>query len=101
MSTLAEFFHGADTHLGVFYPTHYILAIYPGFEEAEAARRKLLQSGLDGEEVIAVPGQDMMRLAAEHQIKDGLSGVLMRKLSRLFGTEALYSEHDLAMAAHG
>jgi len=101
MSELATFFHGADTHFGVFYPTHYVLAIFETFEDAEKARQQLIASGWKGEEVIAVPGDDVVHFATEHWRKDGLWGLLMRELSRLFGTEAPYADHDLELAKRG
>ena len=101
MSTLASFFHGADTHLGTFYPTHYLLASYPSLKEAEDARNQLVASGYPRGEVIAVPGQDLAHLSAEHVLNDGLLGVVMRKLSRIFVTEVPYTDHDLKLAAEG
>ena len=53
MSTLASFFHGHDTHLGTFYPTHYVLAVYPSLKDAEEARRQLVAAGFPGDEVVA------------------------------------------------
>jgi hypothetical protein len=101
MSVLAEFFHGSDTHFGLFYPTGYIFAIYPGFEHAEQARQKLVLSGLRPEQAIAVSGEDVVHFTEEHKYRDGLWGMLMRELSRILATEALYADHDLSMAKHG
>ncbi len=101
MSTLATFFHGADTHLGTFYPTHYLLAAYSSLHDAGQARSSLIDAGFPADEVIAVPGNDMARLSAEHVLKDGLFGVIMRKLSRMFATEVPYTDHDLKLAAEG
>jgi len=101
MSTLASFFHGHDTHLGTFYPTHYVLAVYPSLKDAEEARRQLVAAGFPGDEVIAVPGGDMLRLCAEHVVKDGLTGAVMRKLSRIFVTEVPYSDRDVKFAEQG
>jgi hypothetical protein len=34
MSQLATFFNGSDTRLGVFYPEHFLIAIFPDVEQA-------------------------------------------------------------------
>ena len=101
MSELSEFFHGSDTHFGVFYPTGYVLAAFPSFDQAQEARQQLLASGFKSEDVVAVPGDDIVRFSAEHLMKDGLLGLAMRELSRTFGTEAAYADHDLEMAKRG
>jgi hypothetical protein len=48
-----------------------------------------------------VQGEEVVHFAADHALKDGLSGGLMTKLSRMFGTESLYAEKDLAAAKKG
>jgi hypothetical protein len=101
MSVLAGFFHGSDTHLGVFYPTGYIFAVYASFEQAEQARQNLVLSGLQREQAIAVPGEDVIHFTEEHKYRDGLWGILVRELSRILATEAIYADHDLKMAQHG
>jgi hypothetical protein len=101
MSVLARFFHGSDTHVGVFYPTGYIFAVYGSFENAEQARQQLVLAGLRREQAIAVPGEDVVHFTEEHKYRDGLWGMLMRELSRILATEAIYADHDLNMAQHG
>jgi hypothetical protein len=54
VSDLAYFVHR------VFYPTHYALASYPNLEDAEKATQDLVSSGLERENVIAVPGDDVV-----------------------------------------
>ncbi|SRR5258706_4927948 len=101
MSTLATFFKGSDTRFGVFYPTDYLVAIYRNEEEAAKARRVLFEAGMSDEDVVAVPGEDVVHFAQEHMKKDGVWGLLMTKLSQVFDTEASYAETDLDRAAHG
>jgi hypothetical protein len=101
MSKLAAFFKEADTAFGVFYPKHYLLAVFPSFEEADGAKEELLRAGRVDEDVIAVPGDEVVRFAEEHLFKDGLCGLLMTALSRSIGTEAAYADNDLAAAKKG
>src|SRR5262245_60938164 len=101
MSALGSFFHGSRTELGVFYPRHYLLAVFEGFQEAQDARLRLIDLGTSPDEVIAVPGEDVVQFAREHWRHDGLWGVLMREVSRRIGTEAQYADHDLEEAQQG
>lgn len=101
MSRLSTFFHGADTQLGVFYPTHYLVAVFPSLADAEAAGRRLSDAGVPAEDVISVSGQEAIGFAGEHFRADGLWGVLMTQLSRSIGAEAVYTDQDLAAAAKG
>src|SRR5437763_16366276 len=98
MSTLASFFHGADTHLGTFYPTHYLLASYPSLKEAQDARNQLVAYGYPRGEVIAVPGQDLAHLSAEHVFNDGLQGVDIRNISTHLLSVVFYTVHSIQFA---
>jgi hypothetical protein len=101
MSTLAAFFKESDTQFGVYYPKHCLMAMYPSLPDADQAQARLVNSGIPRKDVVAVPGEDLLQLAAEHTSKDGLWGWLMRHLSRAFSTEAVYADGDLDSAAHG
>ena len=101
MSTLAGFFHGSDTQLGVFYPVHYLVAIFPTLREALLARETLVHSVEPDDHAIVVSGEDLVLFAEEHGQKHGLWGLFMTALSRAFGSEAAYLDRDLEMARHG
>ena len=101
MNRLSTFFKGADTHFGVFYPRHYLLASFPNRAEADRATEKLRFAGCGDEDVISVSGEEVVHFAEDHCLKDGLWGALMTQLSRMFGTEAVYADNDLAMAKKG
>ena len=101
MSRLAGFFQGSDTRMGVFYPKHYLLAVFPSLSEAQEAARRLILAGRPSQDVIAVPGEDVIDLVEEHHKKDGLWGLLMTEVSRLMDTEAVYTDHDVKIAKTG
>jgi hypothetical protein len=101
MSRLSTFFKDGDVEFGVFYPTHYLLAIFPNLADADRAKEELNRAGRVDEDVISVSGQEVVRFAEDHLLKDGLWGALMTQLSRMFGTEASYADHDLAAAKRG
>lgn len=101
MSTLSMFFKGSDTRFGVFYPTDYLVATYRDDESAAQAKRVLFGHNLSDEDVVAVPGTEVVQFAQEHLQKDGLWGLLMTKLSQAFDTEAGYAVIDLDRAKEG
>ncbi|HEY2845630.1 MAG TPA: hypothetical protein VGJ09_18365 [Bryobacteraceae bacterium] len=101
MSVLAEFFRGSETQLGIFAPRDYLVALFPDFAAAGKAERSLLEAGFAAEEVIAVPGEDVVRFVKENARNSGLATLLMQSLSRMFETEEVYADHDCKLAAQG
>ena len=101
MSRLSTFFQGADVEFGVFYPKHCLLAVFENTAEADRAKKILMGAGFAPEDVISVSGEEVVRFAEDHLLKDGLWGLMMTELSRMFGTEAAYADKDLAAAKKG
>ena len=101
MNRLSAFFKSRDTHLGLFYPEHYLLAVFPNFAQADRAQEKLRHAGCGEEDVISVSGEEVVYFAEDHWLQDGLRGFLMRWLSRLLGTEEAYADKDLKTAKNG
>jgi len=100
MTRLHTFFHGADNYLGVFYPTGYLIAMFPDLNVAQEVAKDLQFSGLiQPDEVVAVPGIEVILHDKEHT--RGPLGFLMTSLSRLIGTEAFWADRDLHMARQG
>jgi hypothetical protein len=98
MSALTDFFHGSETRLGVFYPSHYLVAIFPNPQLAAQAVSKLRQAGFPQSEAIATDGQAVVDLDHEDS---GLASYVMQAVSRLIGTEQMFTDHDLDHARHG
>jgi hypothetical protein len=101
MSQLGTFFAGDDTRLGVFYPHHTLLAIFPDIEVAGRAKQQLRAAGFSDDEVLATSGSDLIELDEEESAKNGLHGYLMKELSRFLSTEAVYADNDLKHARRG
>ena len=80
MSRITEFFRDADTQFGVFYPTHYLLAVFPNPADADSAQKKLRQAGRLEEDVISVSGEEVVQFADDHFLKDGLWGDAWKSL---------------------
>jgi hypothetical protein len=98
---LFDFFKGAKTSLGVFYPWKYVIATFPSFEPAKAAGDALRQAGLGADELMAVPGEEMLKFFDQLRTETSLFGALMEGLSRVFATEAAFVEADIRRAREG
>lgn len=101
MSVLAEFFNGSETHMGVFAPRGYVIALFVDLNAATKAERNLLDAGFPPGEVIAVAGDDVVALVKEHASHSGVGTFLMQGLSRMFETEEVYADHDFKLASRG
>ena len=101
MNRLSAFFKGRDTHFGLFYPEHYLLAVFPNLAQADRAQERLRHAGCGEEDVISASGEEVVHFAQDHWLQDGLWGFLMRWLSRLLGTEEAYADKDLKPAKNG
>ncbi len=98
MSVLANFFKGSDTRLGVFYPNHYLVAVFRDPEKAAAVVQKLWHAGFEKGDAIATDGSAVLELDKE---ETGLMGFVMQAMSRFFATEQVFTDHDLEHARHG
>jgi len=98
MSLLTGFFKESDTQLGVFYPKHYVIAVFRDSRAAQRAMKDLWEAGFAQDEAIAVTGQEFVDLAKE---ETGPGNFVMQALSRFFATEQKTHDSDLERAHHG
>ena len=94
MPKLDEFFKGSQTTLGVFYPNHYLVAVFRDLAAAKKTVTKLHFAGFTRDAVIAAEGKDVIELAGE-------GSPLMQALSRFFSTEQKFTDHDVEHARRG
>jgi hypothetical protein len=100
MTTLTHFFKESDSSLGVFYPRHYIIAVFPTFEKTKEAAQALRGVGFGEDEVLAIPGSEILKYFEEFRANSGLWAGVMTMLSRAFGTEQVFVDEDVELA-HG
>jgi hypothetical protein len=100
-TTIANFFKESPASLGVFYPTHYIIAAFPKFESSERAAQALRCEGFSSDEVLAIPGSEVLEFFREFRAHSGLAAGVMAMLSRVFGTEQIFADDDVQMARDG
>lgn len=98
MSALKGFFKASDTQLGVFYPKHYLIAVFRDFKAAQEAVAKVRLAGFAGDEAIAVAGEDVLELTKE---ETGVGSFLMQAVSRFFATEQVSHDSDVQLAERG
>jgi hypothetical protein len=98
MSLLTGFFKESDTQLGVFYPKHYLIAVFQDSRAAQQAVNHLWKAGFAQDEAIAVAGQEFLDLAKE---ETGPGNFVMQALSRFFATEQKTHDSDLDRAKRG
>jgi len=98
VATLAGFFKESDTKLGIFYPNHYLVAVFDTVAAAGLAANKLRVAGFASDEVIATDGAEVIQLAKQ---ETGVANLLMQGLSRFFATEQIFTDNDLEHARHG
>ena len=101
MATLTGFFKGSDSTLGVFYPADYIIAIFPTFVAAQSASQSLRCAGLSEDEVLAIPGSEVLKYFEEFRANSGYWAGIMSMLSRAFGTEQVFVDDDVHRAQAG
>ena len=95
-----EFFFVAPIRRGVF-SRNYLIALFPDLSGAALAERSLCSAGFPRDEVVAVPGDDVVNFTKEHAEHSGLGTLLMQALSRMFETEEVYADHDVKLASRG
>jgi hypothetical protein len=101
MTTLGGFFKESDSKLGVFYPKHYIIATFPSFDKTKESAQALRIAGFSEDEVLAIPGAEVLKFFEEFHANSGLWAGVMTMLSRAFGTEQLFADDDVASAYAG
>jgi hypothetical protein len=98
---LSAFFKDNSTRLGVFYPTHHLLAVFQDLSLADTAKRELQKAGVLDEDIISASGEEAMSFATALAVEDGIWGLFMTRVSSAIGTEAAYSEEDFEAARKG
>ncbi len=98
---LADFFHGADTSFGIFYPKKHTVAVFPSFERAQAGYEVLSSVGFRMWEIIVVRGEEVERFLEEIRFHRALWDELVAEISRLLDTEVNLVEHYAYWARHG
>jgi hypothetical protein len=98
---LWNFFGPAPVNMGMFYPTGFVAAVLPSFEAAGRALKSLRAAGFQEDDAIAVSGEEMSAFLKDLRARSGVWGQLMGALSRMIGTEQLFTDVDVDLARNG
>jgi hypothetical protein len=98
MNNLVDYFRTSGTRLGVFYPTHYLIAVFRDPAGSEFVIHKLWNAGFAPSDAIAADGKAVLEFDKE---ETDLAGFVMQAISRFFATEQVFADHDLEDARQG
>ena len=98
MNNLVDYFKTSGTRLGVFYPSHYLIAVFRNPAAAELAVHKLWNAGFAPSDAIAADGKAVLEF---DKAETDLTGFMMQPISRFFATEQVFADHDLEDARQG
>jgi len=100
MQNLTEFFGGAPTSMGVFYPTDFTILSFRSYSTAQDAAQALLQDGFAGERVRFISARELLEFLED--LRSSATGMVMSILSRLTDTQganAMRGEERAKMGA--
>ena len=98
MNALVDYFKTSGMKLGVFYPTHHLIAVFRNPAGSESALHKLLNAGFAPSEAITADGKAVLEF---DEAETHLAGFVMQAISRFFATEQVFADHDLEDARQG
>jgi hypothetical protein len=101
MGELSSFFKESTTSLGLFYPKHYVIATFPKYSSAQTAGQTLRDAGFREDDVMVATGDEVLGFFKHFREDAGLWGIVMRPISRFFGTEATFADQDIVHAHEG
>ena len=98
MNNLVDYFKTSGKKLGVFYPTHHLIAVFRNPAAAKVAAQKLLNAGFAPSDVITADGKAVLEF---DEADTDLADFVMRAISRFFATEQVFADRDLEDAQKG
>ena len=102
MTTATAFFkEEAGESFGVFYPTNYLIAIFPSHRGALEARELLEHKGIKEDETLVLTGAEFIALSDKIHHDASAWSKFASQVSKIVGTEELHLEHDLNQARAG
>jgi hypothetical protein len=96
----ADFKHG-DTEFGIFYPTGYVLAVFPDAAQADRAVAALRARGFTTGDLVVATGAEVLAYSREMRADPGLVSRFERFLADLFGGEATLADELVTLAERG
>ena len=98
MAVHAADFKGGDTEFGIFYPTGYVLSVFPDVANADRAVAALLAAGFASDDLVVATGAEVLVYAGELRSNRGLFSRFERFVTGLYGGEATLAEELVGLA---
>jgi hypothetical protein len=96
----ADFKHG-DTEFGIFYPTGYVLAVFPDAARSNHAVAALRATGFTTGDFVIATGAEVLAYSRELRADPGLVSRFKRFVADLFGGEASLADELVTLADRG
>lgn len=96
----ADFKHG-DSEFGIFYPTGYMLSVFPDAADADRAVTTLLDGGFKADDLVIASGQDVLAYSREMRADPGLVSRFEQLVSSLYGDEGSLAGELVGLAEQG
>jgi hypothetical protein len=96
----ADFKHG-DSEFGIFYPTGYVLSVFPDAASADRAVTALLDGGFKADDLVIATGQDVLDYSREMRSNPGLVSRFEQLVASLYGDEGPLADVLVGLAERG
>ena len=96
----ADFKHG-DAEFGIFYPTGYVLSVFPEAAQADSAVAALRDAGFRTDELVVASGPEVLEYSRELRADRGLYSRFRHFVSSLYGDEAPLADELVQLAERG
>ena len=101
MAVHAADFKGGDTSFGIFYPTGYVLSVFPDKGQADRAVTALVAAGFANDDLVVATGAEVLVYSGELRGDLGLFSRFERFVAGLFGDEATLADELVGLAERG
>jgi len=101
MAVHAADFKGGDTMFGIFYPTGYVLSVFPDVAEADRAVDALLAAGFTAHDLVVATGPEVLVYSGELRADPGLFSRFEHFVAGLYGGEADLADELVGLAERG
>jgi len=101
MAVHAADFKGGDTKFGIFYPTGYVLSVFPDVAHGDRAVDALRAAGFAAHDLVVATGPEVLVYSGELRADPGLFSRFERFVAGLYGGEATLADELVSLAEQG
>src|SRR5512147_1039851 len=101
MAFHAADFNGWDTEFGIFYPTGYVLSVFPDADAADRAVAALVAAGFATHDLVVATGAEVLAYSGALRADRGLFSRFEQFVSGLYGDEGTLADELVGLAERG